>query len=284
MGKDYRTLLLAPFPIEDVEFRVGSTNRDKTKGMALAYITSRAVMDRLDEVFGVGGWEDDYELWRGKGVKCTIRANFDGDWINKTDGADDTDFEATKGGFSDSFKRAGVKFGIGRYLYQLPAVWVPIAPAGKSFKFSNKDDILRKMKGFYPKPINIVDEKVPEKPKPKPPPIPVGSWEDARLIVAPYPDGKKKGQCWEKFTKQEVYLLSSYRNDKKTDEFNDRINLQSTKEYLYKSFLELDLDESDWVDLLKGTFGVDSIDNLYGVTKGAVENFSKHKKKIGELV
>jgi hypothetical protein len=38
-------------------------------------------------------------------------------WISRCDGADDTNIEGAKGGLSDAFKRAAVKFGIGRYLY-----------------------------------------------------------------------------------------------------------------------------------------------------------------------
>ena len=50
------TALADPFDVSEVEFRVGSTNKDGTRGMALTYITARAVMNRLDECCGVGGW------------------------------------------------------------------------------------------------------------------------------------------------------------------------------------------------------------------------------------
>ena len=45
------------------------------------------------------------------------------EWITKWDGADDTHVEATKGGLSDAEKRAAVKWGIGRYLYDLSEGW-----------------------------------------------------------------------------------------------------------------------------------------------------------------
>ena len=41
----------------------------------------------------------------------------DGEWITKSDGADDSNIEGAKGGISDALKRAAVLFGIGRYLY-----------------------------------------------------------------------------------------------------------------------------------------------------------------------
>ena len=45
-----------------------------------------------------------------------------------------TDVEGEKGAISDALKRTAVKLGIGRYLYNLPAVWVPIEPWGKSHR------------------------------------------------------------------------------------------------------------------------------------------------------
>jgi len=50
----------------------------------------------------------------------------------KWDGAENTDFEAIKGGLSDAFKRAGYKWGIGRYLYRLESAWVPCELHGKT--------------------------------------------------------------------------------------------------------------------------------------------------------
>ena len=55
------TRLAAPFKFSDLEWRAGATNQDKTKALALAYITSRAVMDRLDEVIGPENWRDEYQ-------------------------------------------------------------------------------------------------------------------------------------------------------------------------------------------------------------------------------
>ena len=48
--------LAAPFDPSDLEWRAGATNKDKNKALALAYITSRAVMDRLDDVVSPENW------------------------------------------------------------------------------------------------------------------------------------------------------------------------------------------------------------------------------------
>ncbi len=120
------SLLLKEFPEELISWRVGATTKDKKKGIALAYIDARDVMRRLDEVLGPDNWMDTYiESPKGR-VFCTLSLRIDGEWISKTDGAGDSDVEAEKGAISDAFKRAAVKWGIGRYLYDMPAVWMPI--------------------------------------------------------------------------------------------------------------------------------------------------------------
>ncbi len=94
-------------------------------------------MDRLDKVVGPGNWQDEYRPGPSGGVICGISIYVyepEGacGWITKWDGAENTDFEAVKGGLSDAFKRAGVKWGIGRYLYGLEGVWVKCEQRGKS--------------------------------------------------------------------------------------------------------------------------------------------------------
>lgn len=125
--------LQAPFAPEEIEWRVGATNKEKTKGLALAFVTNRAIQNRLDEVFGCFGWKNEYREWRGNAQLCGISVKYDGEWITKWDGASDTDFEPTKGGLSDAMKRAAYQWGIGRYLYNLEPVWVPIKQVGKSY-------------------------------------------------------------------------------------------------------------------------------------------------------
>jgi hypothetical protein len=133
---DQMTRLAAPFPPELISWRVGSTTQDKTKGMALAYISARDVMNRLDEVVGPHNWQDRYPHAGAKTV-CEIDIWCEGrGWVTKADGAGDTDVEKEKGSLSDAFKRAAVRWGIGRYLYDLPSPWVDLEPAGRSFKIS----------------------------------------------------------------------------------------------------------------------------------------------------
>jgi hypothetical protein len=119
--------LASPFPAESIDWRVGSTTSDKSKGMALAYIDARVVMDRLDSVCGPDGWQNNYSPSGNAAVVCNIGILMpNGEWIWKSDGAGHTDVEAEKGMLSDAFKRAAVRFGIGRYLYDLDSPWVEL--------------------------------------------------------------------------------------------------------------------------------------------------------------
>ena len=136
--------LKAPFPGDRISWRVGATTADKKKGMALAYIDARDVMDRLDEVVGPENWQDRYPHANGKTV-CEIDIYIEGrGWVTKADGAGDTDHEAEKGALSDAFKRAAVRWGIGRYLYDLQSPWVEIEGFGKSYRI--KDSEIPKLK------------------------------------------------------------------------------------------------------------------------------------------
>ncbi len=128
--------LQAPFPPEVIHWRVGATTQDKSKGMALAYIDARDVMERLDAVCSEPGWQCRYSDVGGGKLCCEIgifvRVGDEFEWVWKADGAGSTDVEADKGAFSDSFKRAAVRWGIGRYLYDLDSPWVQLEQKGRS--------------------------------------------------------------------------------------------------------------------------------------------------------
>lgn len=118
--------LSAPFPANKVHFRPGATTRDKKSAIALGYIDSRDVQERLDEVCGPENWQCRYPWSDGTRLVCEIGIRIDSDWVWKADGAGDGNIEAEKAAFSNSFKRAAVKFGIGRYLYDLPNKFWPL--------------------------------------------------------------------------------------------------------------------------------------------------------------
>lgn len=149
MTQDIFEALTAPFPPDRISWRVGSTTQDKSKGMALAYIDARDVMERLDAVCGPAGWQRRHPHVNGTttceiGIRIFPNGSPELDehggwknptsfeWIWKTDGAGDTDVEAEKGSLSSAFKRAAVNWGIGRYLYDLKTPWVDLEQRGRS--------------------------------------------------------------------------------------------------------------------------------------------------------
>ena len=132
--------LADPFPPSDVEWKPGATTRDKSKGLAMAYLTSRAVQQRFDDVCGPADWRNEFQPGPDGGVLCGIsirveRPGPDGqpvsEWVTKWDGADNSQVEAVKGGLSGAMKRAAVQWGVGRYLYELPATWVRLDDRGR---------------------------------------------------------------------------------------------------------------------------------------------------------
>jgi hypothetical protein len=120
---DLQKKLAAPFSEDEIEWRVqtaGVSRNGSPYVMVIPYVTNRAIQNRLDDVFGVFGWRNEYQpSGDGKGFLCGITVDIDGKEITKWDGAEYTNVEALKGALSDSMKRTGVQFGIGRYLYKL---------------------------------------------------------------------------------------------------------------------------------------------------------------------
>lgn len=126
--------LREPFPASAVHWRVGATNnRDNpTKGIALAYLSAVDVMNRLDDVLGPLNWQDRYPF---SGC-CELSIRIGDEWIAKANCAGETDIEGEKGQASTAFKRAAVKFGIGRYLYDMKNAWFPVEKRGRTTVFT----------------------------------------------------------------------------------------------------------------------------------------------------
>lgn len=125
------------FSPEKIEFRIGATNERRngkeviqkaTHAFALPYVTNRAIQDRLDEVCGKENWKNIFREWKTEHSLCGIAIKINGEWVDKWDGAENTKAEPLKGGLSASMKRAAAQWGIGRYLYDIPPMWVEVYP------------------------------------------------------------------------------------------------------------------------------------------------------------
>lgn len=156
---------------ETMEYKL----RKGQQGMMLAYIDSRQAQDRLDDVVGGESWQTRHHVKDGY-VWCELGIKIDGEWIWKSDSSDHTkeyqwqdevlkniitgevvmrkkynnsdpepviirkDGSISKSQFSDSFKRACVHWGIGRFLYDLDtkALPKPVTYKGSDRKASDK--------------------------------------------------------------------------------------------------------------------------------------------------
>ncbi len=169
---DISAKLREKFPPEEIEWRiaqVGQNDTGKIWAKVLAYITARAIDDRLDAAAGPENWWVEYRH-DGNAVLCglTIRG-MDSDGgirsVTKWDGADQTDIEAVKGGISSAKKRAGVPWGIGRYLYDLPEGWAVVSPnskeRGKEWRYQPADR-KKNVPSFYWRAPDLPDWALPE--------------------------------------------------------------------------------------------------------------------------
>jgi hypothetical protein len=125
--------LSAPFDPRDLAYKCQAVSRDRKRALAIWYADARAILDQLDLTVGPENWQDRYEDWGDGCVVCRLSIRFGDRWITKcdvggpNDHPDDGEPKPTfdrKAAFSDSLKRAAVRFGIGRYLYQLEGQWL----------------------------------------------------------------------------------------------------------------------------------------------------------------
>lgn len=125
--------LAEPFPPHEIKVKPAMVKNNRA--LALHYIDSRLVMDRLDEVVGINGWHDSYTVLPNGEVECRLSVKIAGEWITKSDVGGQSEQpdegDRMKAAYSDALKRAAVKFGIGRFLYRLPQQWMDYDPIKK---------------------------------------------------------------------------------------------------------------------------------------------------------
>jgi len=199
-----------PFLPSLVSWRIGATNGDKTKGIALAYIDARDVMDRLDSVCGPENWQAEYPFAGccRIGIYAPIVIGHDGDslvydrmWVWKSNGAGETNVEGEKGQFSDAFKRAAVLWGIGRYLYDLDSPWVEIEQKGKSYSIKKTEmkkltAVLENVVRFAPGEKDEIVAQVRDL-------LSKGDDHGLKQIFGQYESTEEKTKVWALFTSQE---------------------------------------------------------------------------------
>ena len=94
----------------------------KGKCSLLLYQNARCAMSILDDTVGSMNWSNKYEDVKGN-LYCSIGIKDDDNtWVWKEDTGIESNFDASKGEASDAFKRAAVRWGIGRELYTTPKI------------------------------------------------------------------------------------------------------------------------------------------------------------------
>lgn len=213
--------LAQPHDASAVRWRVGQTVKpqgggDPTHGRALAYIDARDCEDRLDEVMGVN-WQSKPVplLMTGKGgeqeliVVCSVGLFLETaagarEWVWRSNGSGETDYEGVKGAFSKAFVRAASAWGIGRFLYAMGSPKVKIVQYGKTATIDRSEEprlaaIVRRACDGYAanprmRPLVHEEETAAANPEPTAPsrsPRPAGAPEpsaaqiEAAAIVAP---------------------------------------------------------------------------------------------------
>lgn len=133
--------LTEPFDPSEIKWRVTHTTQDGRRGAVIPFADPRAYTDRLNHIFTPAGWTRTYEvsavssvsrLKRDKLIQtgkvlvtCTLTIEGLGSHTGSGEDWADSD-NAMTSAEAQSFKRAAVCFGLGRYLYNFAEMWVPL--------------------------------------------------------------------------------------------------------------------------------------------------------------
>lgn len=143
----------------EIDCRIAQINE---KGLSLLlYKDARVDMDILDETVGAMNWKRTHTR---ENANCIIEI-WDEDkkqWIGKEDTGTESFTEKEKGLASDSFKRAGFNWGIGRELYTAPFIYIPLTDKeGKAnFDLTEKNGKKTTYTKFHIEKIEITEKEI----------------------------------------------------------------------------------------------------------------------------
>lgn len=139
--------LAQPFKPEHITWKPGHTKESKC--MAMAYADLRAYQERLDEVCGLD-WSVRYLPWSDSRIICELTIG--GVTRSSTGEMDAQDQKNGMGGTvaeAQAMKRAAAQFGLGRYLYDLPSVWVDFDAQRKRISDSGQAELDKRYRDWY---------------------------------------------------------------------------------------------------------------------------------------
>ena len=168
--KELQEIQLKLKAIIPFKWRVQSFSKYKPQATCVAYIDSRDVQDILDASCV---WSDRYYSEGGL-LFCEITIYADGREYKRTDTGSESNVDKQKGHSSDAFKRAAVKFGVGRFLYSQKIQYLTADAIKTNNNFPNVVDsrgnkvwdltthINTKLKSPIQTPVKIPSEKLNE--------------------------------------------------------------------------------------------------------------------------
>ncbi|HEU4329461.1 MAG TPA: hypothetical protein VFS21_40360 [Roseiflexaceae bacterium] len=122
-----------PFPAKAIKWKIRINPCEGEEwAFVVAYLDARHVAERLD-LASAGDWSDSYApppMTAGNHISLACTLTVCG--VSRIDVGSvpnpSTDDDATKDLYSDAFKRAAVKFGVGSHLYRFPKVQAKVEP------------------------------------------------------------------------------------------------------------------------------------------------------------
>jgi len=130
---DVMEALAEPFPADAIYWKPQTLNREKTRGLAVPYADPRAYEDKLNAVVPKDWGTKAQFTVAGPKLVCIVHLTVLGVTRAGDGEADLDDSNAATSAYAQAFKRAASRFGLGRYLYDLPTPWEDYDPKKKQF-------------------------------------------------------------------------------------------------------------------------------------------------------
>ena len=139
--------LAIPFKPDSITWKPSVIKGDKC--LALAYADLRAYQERLDELCGLD-WSVRYVAWGDDRIMCELTICH----VTRTS-TGEMDVQDEKNGMggtvaeAQAFKRACAMFGLGRYLYELPSLWVGYDASTKKISKAGLETLDQRYHSWY---------------------------------------------------------------------------------------------------------------------------------------
>jgi hypothetical protein len=144
---DIMKQLTRPFEPQHITWKPGVIKENKC--MALAFADLRAYQDRLDEVCGLD-WCIEYQPWGdGRIIARLTIGSVTRCSTGEMDGQDEKNGMGGTVAEAQAFKRAASMFGLGRYLYDLPSVWIDYDAQKRRITEAGQAELDSRYKAWY---------------------------------------------------------------------------------------------------------------------------------------